>query len=266
MRTVARDLASGRVAAGRRRRAGLRLLLAPLALRILLCSIAAVAIWFVVNLVYQVIRKPTELFAPVSETFSKTPAETWRRYGPLFREYSTSVISPELLAALAQVEGQGNPLARTYWRWAYTWRPFELYRPASSAVGMYQIVDGTFQEAARYCIRDHVVVEGGPWYDPRSCWLPALYTRVVPSHAVELTSAYLDRAVATSIARRPSAPSLRQKQDLAAVIHLCGAGRGEAFARRGFRVARGERCGDHDVARYLAKVDAMKREFTRLAL
>ena len=223
------------------------------------------AIWFALNLVYQVVRKPTELFAPVSGAFAKTPAETWRSYGPLFREYSTAVISPELLAALAQVEGQGNPLARTYWRWSSTWRPFEVYRPASSAVGMYQIIDGTFEEATRYCIRDHVVVEGGAWYDPRSCWLRSLYTRVLPSHAVELTSAYLDRAVATTVARRRPAASLRQKQDLAAVIHLCGAGRGEGFARRGFRAARGERCGDHDMAAYVAKVDAMKREFARLA-
>jgi len=33
----------------------------------------------------------------------------------VFREYSTAAITPELLAALAQVEGAGNPLARTYW-------------------------------------------------------------------------------------------------------------------------------------------------------
>jgi len=38
------------------------------------------------------------------------------QYGPLFRRHSTVVITPELLAALAQVEGAGNPVARTYWR------------------------------------------------------------------------------------------------------------------------------------------------------
>ena len=56
-------------------------------------------------------------------------------------------MTPELLAALAQVEGAGNPVARTYWRWRLSWNPLELYRPASSAVGMYQITDATFQEA-----------------------------------------------------------------------------------------------------------------------
>ena len=29
-------------------------------------------------------------------------------------------MTPELLAALAQVEGSGNPVARTYWRWSWS--------------------------------------------------------------------------------------------------------------------------------------------------
>ena len=105
------------------------------------------------NLVYQVVRKPTEMFFPVSGAMNKTPAETWRQYGPLFREYSTTSITPELLAALAQVEGAGNPVARTYWQWRLTWNPVAIYQPASSAVGMYQMTDAAFAEARRYCIR-----------------------------------------------------------------------------------------------------------------
>ena len=46
--------------------------------------------------------------------------------------------------------------------------PFEVYRPASSSVGMYQTTDGTFERAKRYCIHDHVVVEQGPWHAWRS--------------------------------------------------------------------------------------------------
>jgi hypothetical protein len=65
------------------------------------------------NLVYHVIRKPTELFFFVGNRLDKEPAETWRQYGPLFRAYSTSTITPELLAALAQVESSGNPVDRT---------------------------------------------------------------------------------------------------------------------------------------------------------
>lgn len=55
-----------------------------------------------------------------------------------------------------------------------------------------------------------------------------------------------------------------QKEDLAAVIHLCGAGRGDAYARRRFRLSVGQPCGDHDVARYLAYVTAMKQRFAQL--
>jgi hypothetical protein len=131
---------------------------------------------------------------------------------------------------------------------------------------MYQITDGTFAEAKRYCIRDHVVAEAGAWHDPRACWLNGLYFRVVPSHAVELTSAYLDVRIARILARqRIGAATLRQKQDLAAVIHLCGAGAGEAYARRGFKPTDGQRCGDHDVRAYLERLEAMKRTFARLA-
>src|SRR6267378_3284486 len=212
------------------RRALMALLAAPLAVRILVGAVAVLAVWSAANWLYQVVRKPTELFFPVSGVLAKAPPETWRQYGPLFRRHSTVVITPELLAALAQVEGAGNRVAR------------------------------------RFCVRDHVVVEDGVWHDVRSCWFNGLYTRVVPGHAVELTAALLDRGVAQTLERhRIATATLGQKQDLAAVIHLCGAGPGDAYARRGFRLTAGQRCGDHDVGRYVAHVNARKREFARLA-
>jgi hypothetical protein len=153
-------------------------------------------------------------------------------------------------------------VARTYWRWQLSWNPLALYSPASSAVGMFQLTDATFQEARRYCIHDHVVVEEGAWSDLRSCWFNRLYTRVIPSHAVELTAALLDRQVARVLDRqRVAGATLRQKQDLAALIHLCGEGAGNAYARRGLRLTPGQRCGDHDVRRYLGQVNALKRQF-----
>jgi hypothetical protein len=239
---------------------------APLAIRIVLGTVLVVTVWPAVNWMVQVVRKPAEIFFPVSRSLVKPPAQTWRQYGQLFATHSTAVITPELLAALAQAEGGGNPMARTYWRWRLTWNPFEVYRPASSAVGMFQITDGTFAEARRYCIHDHIVVEDGPWHDLRSCWFNALYTRVVPGHAVEMTAALLDRTVARTLGRnRIATASLRQRQDLAAVIHLCGSGAGDAYARGGFRLRRGQRCGDHDTRRYLAQVNALKLQFARLA-
>src|SRR5450631_906258 len=226
----------------------------------------AVILWFALNWMYQVVRKPSELLFPVSGTLNKTPPETWWQYAPLFRRYSTPVMSAELLAALAQVEGSGNPMPRTYWRWSFNPKPFDVYRPASSAVGMYQITDGTFAEARRYCIHNHAVAEDGPWSDWNSCWFNRLYTRVIPSHAVELTSAYLDRTVASALERHHlNFATLEHEQELAAVIHLCGAGAGDAYVRRGLRLAAGERCGDHEAEDYLARVKAMKRGFESLA-
>jgi len=211
------------------------------------------------NVAYQVIRKPTELLFFVGGALDKVPSETWRQYGPLFRTYSTDTITPELLAALAQIESTGNPVARTYWRWQLTWNPFGWYKPASSAVGLYQMTDGAYDEAKRYCVRRHAVVDA-------ECRFNSFYIRGVPSHAVELAAVYLDHKVATVLAYAPNlTASPKAKQDLATFIHLCGARPARAFARRGFHVMAGERCGDHLVATYLAKVNGMKRQFLRLA-
>ena len=179
---------------------------------------------------------------------------------------STAVITPEFLAALAQVEGAGNPVAQTYWRWRLTWNPLELYQPASSAVGMYQITNATYQQAKRYCLHDHVVVEDGPWHDMNSCWFNSFYTRIFPTHAIEMTSALLDRNVRRTLKRQriPSA-TLQQKQNLAAIIHLCGLRIGQSYARRGFTLTSQQQCGDHRVSDYLAKMNRMKKDFAWLA-
>jgi len=221
--------------------------------------------WALINVTYQVLRKPTELFFPVSGTLFKSPTETWDAYAPIFRRHSTAVITPEFLAALAQIEASGNPVARTYWRWSFTSKPLEIYKPASSAVGMYQITDGTFEEARRLCVHDHVVVEDGPWSEWRSCWFNWLYFRVVPSHSVEMTAAYLDRQVENTVAMHSAhASTLKQKQVLATLIHLCGAGAGRTYARRGYRLLPGQRCGDHSAAGYVNKVQAMQAVFARM--
>ena len=123
---------------------------------------------------------------------------------------------------------------------------------------MFQMTDPAFAEARRYCVRKHVVVQDGCGFGP--------YIRVVPSHAVGLAAVYLDRNVAAVLGALPNTTATAaQKQDVAALVHLCGAGPARAFARRGFRVLPGERCGDHGAGAYLAKVNDMKRQFVKLA-
>ena len=103
---------------------------APRPAKFIMAAALILILWLAVNWIYQVVRKPSELFFPVSGTLFKSPTETWQQYGPLFKKYSTRVMTPDFLAAIAQVEGSGNPVARTYWRWSWSAQPFEVYRPA----------------------------------------------------------------------------------------------------------------------------------------
>jgi hypothetical protein len=232
---------------------------APRIVRIAVSVAVLLAALALLNIAYQIIRKPTELFAFIGHSLDKDPAEIWRQYGPLFRTYSTATITPELLAALAQVESSGNPVARTYWRWRWSFNPLAIYKPASSAVGLFQMTDPAFAEVSRFCVRGNAVTETG-------CGSTFLYTRAIPSHAIELASVYLDRNVALVLSLADDVKASReQKQDLATIVHLCGAGPATAYARRKFQMVTDERCGDHLVAGYLARVNAMKRQFLRLA-
>jgi len=236
----------------------------PLLLTAILLTLLTAAI-IGTNIVHWVIRKPTELLLPVSDHFVKNPEETWESYGALFRRYSTAMVSPEMLAALAQVESAGNPAAHTYWRWN-TEAPdlFGIYRPASSSVGMYQMTEPAYAEAERFCIRDHRVVAATGADSP--CGQGGSYSRVLPAHAVELTAIYLDRAVTRVLGERPGrSASPQQKQDTAALVHLCGASVAKRFAQAGFRLGPGDRCGDHDPAAYLAQVNALTKRFRALA-
>ena len=52
-------------------------------------AVLFVALSLAVNWTYQVVRKPSELFFPVSGSFYKGPPETWRAYGRLFQRHST---------------------------------------------------------------------------------------------------------------------------------------------------------------------------------
>ena len=227
---------------------------------------AAPVLWLGLNWGYQVARQPAELPGLFGGAFVKTPRDTWESYAAHFRAHSTAIMTREFLAALAHAESGGSPLARPEWRWRWSWNPFTVYAPASSATGMYQITDGTFAEARRYCIRRNRVMETGPWHDLDACWFNWLYSRLLPGHAVELTAAYLDVAVRELLAehgRRRA--TLEQKQTLAAVVHLCGRHRAAGVVRRDFHLGAGERCGSHDVRDYVGRVRRLSQLFARVA-
>jgi hypothetical protein len=234
--------------------------------RLIVVAVVLLALWAPINLAYQVARKPSELLAPISGWLIKTPDETWRSYAPLFHRHGTANVAPELLAALAQAESAGNPLATTYWRWRFTINPLAIYRPASSSVGMYQMTDAAYIEARRYCVSRHQVAEDHADSNASTCSQGGAYWRILPSDAIELTAAYLDRKLASLLAKRhPASVTQQQKDNLAAVIHLCGPGPAAGYLRRGFHLTPGERCGDQDIAAYVGRVGNFERQFRRLA-
>lgn len=160
------------------------------------------------TVVYQVARKPTELLAVVVPRAPKAPESTWEDYRPLFEAHATALIRPELLAALAQAESGGDPLASPPWRFRWSVNPLDLYGPASSAVGLLQMTDGNLEDARRLCVHGHEVAREGPWHDPRACWLNGLYARVLPGDAVEMTSAWLDASLREISAQRRNPAAL----------------------------------------------------------
>jgi serine/threonine protein kinase len=58
---------------------------------------------------------------------------------------------------------------------------------------------------------------------------------------------------------------LEQKQPLATMMHLCGAGAAAEYVRRGLALTVGQRCGTHDARGYVARVTGMQRRFRTLA-
>ena len=81
----------------------------------------------------------------------------------------------------------------------------------------------------------------------------------MPGDAIQLTASYLDRKIATLLAKRhPAAMTQQQKDNLAAVIHLCGPGPAASYLKRGFHLTPGERCGDQDIAVYVGRVEQIR--------
>src|SRR6266850_8291489 len=90
--TVRRLARSGRRLVRSARRSIKSLRGAPPAVRFVVGVVLILLAWGAANWAYQTIRKPTELFFPVSGALAKSPAETWRSYGAPFDEHSTAVI------------------------------------------------------------------------------------------------------------------------------------------------------------------------------
>ncbi|MFA6093297.1 MAG: transglycosylase SLT domain-containing protein [Elusimicrobiota bacterium] len=214
-----------------------------------------VIVFFTINFFVQVARKPTELLRFARFGSEKSVHRTWKEFEAEFREHGTRVITPEFLAALAQVESSGNPYAQPAWVWRWSKDPSRIYGPPSSAVGLMQITDGNLETAGRFCIREGRV-------STQDCWFNPLYARLSPADSVEMTAAFLHSQVQRMA---PQKASLRQRQELAAVIHLCGPEKGLPFVRSGFDAQSLGSCGTQPVVAYVRRVMQYHREILRAA-
>ena len=111
------------------------------------------------------------------------------------------------------------------------------------------MTDGTFADARNLCVHHHRVLHG-----PGACSSDDPRVRWYPSHAIEVTAAWLDQSVRETLGDDLARATPEQRRRLATVVHLCGRCRGASFVKHGFRQEPGERCGDHDLADYLARV------------
>lgn len=217
----------------------------------------AIGGFLAINFAVQILRKPTEALGLVPTT-KKTPFQTWQSYRDEFRSSSTPVITADFLAAIAQVESSGDPVAQPKWVFRWTADVFRIYAPQSSAVGLMQITEGNFVEAKNYCVRDGKV--------ETNCWLNNLYARFLPSHSIEMAAGFMHVQVEKFLAmHRLSSVKRENQQRLAALIHLCGKGRAPEFIKNRFRVSSSfQRCGSHDPREYLGKVAMYQRQFLRM--
>jgi hypothetical protein len=213
--------------------------------------ITLAVLFFPLNFAAQLAFKPTELYRFAGIGSSKSVRGTWIAYETEFKRHATDVMTPDFLAGLAYTESSGNPSAQPPWVWRLTLVPWRLYAPASSAVGLMQITDGNLQQAGRYCIKDGRPATSG-------CLLTSLYSRLSPSDSIEMTSAYLHVQVARVA---PKKTTLRRRQELAAVMHLCGPDKGPAFVRAGFDSERMGVCGRQAVRPYVRRVMRLREEF-----
>jgi len=80
-----------------------------------------------------------------------------------------------------------------------------------------------------------------------------------------MTSAFLHENVRKIVANSHRRRSLRDRQKLAAVIHLCGSGKGPAFVRAKFDADVMGVCGAQPIGSYVRLVMRYRAQFSQLA-
>ena len=210
------------------------------------------------NFLWQIYQKPAEVVALLGWSKAKSHKNTWATYEGFFKEHSTRLMTPSFLAALAQIESAGNPLATPQWKFRFTDRLSRIFSPQSSSVGLYQFTSGTFEKARKYCI------QGGE-AQSTNCWMNSVYARIFPSHSIEVASAYLDTEVRRMMKKYKKRLNKNMAQNLAGIIHLCGSKKAEVYFKSSFNSRKLGKCGTHNPTVYLKRLRQSRRAFDRIS-
>lgn len=201
---------------------------------------------------YHIYHHPSLVFLPLSNSFYKTPAETWDSYGELFETYSSNRLAPEFLAALAQTESMGNPLALTYWSLSASINPYRWFSPASTATGILQVTSPTWKEMKNYCLHESRLITHAK---TGMCRGNLFRFRIFASHSVHLVSAWFHKFLENKRLND------RDTRKLLSVLHLCGKSKAKRFLRNSLNFNSIGRCGSHNPKAYHAKLE---RNFKRI--
>lgn len=202
------------------------------------------------NAAYHLFQNPIHLLSFVAHPFHKTPQETWAAYSHHFEKHGDSKVTPELLAALAQAESSGNPLAAPPWQLRMSTDLAEIYAPASTAFGLMQITKGTFQTMLQIARE-----EGRP---------APVMTRLSVGDQIQLSAMNIRRNLQELVGDRFHSFEARRITNLSSVIHLCGPEVGRRLVRAGFKVDRLPKCGSHWPEIYTRKVWDLRLQFERM--
>ncbi len=213
---------------------------------------------FLFNIGWQLYRKPTELLRPAIGFFHKSPIETWRDYQDEFQKYSGKYFRPSFLAALAQIESNGNPLAQSYWDWRFSTNWRRIFAPASSAVGIYQITNSTFLDAKRFCKKSGKLFYDATHLKLKHCKENRYASRLSAEDSIRMVSSRMEYYLNKLLRGRKL--SLQQSERVASVLHLCGVYKAKRFVKAGLSYRAIGKCGSHNPRYYYKKIQKQQRK------
>ena len=245
-----------RTASSRHRRGAVRHLLlailaAPPAVRLLLAGLIAVALWWPLNWAYQVVRKPTELFFPVSGALSKTPAQDRRKSRPALPRALHGDHDARPAGRSGAGRGRGQPGGADVLAVATVVESLRAL-PAGLERGRHVPDHRSDLPGSQALLRSRSRGGGGRRLE-RSESRAGSTARIFSGRAESRGRADRRTAGSHSSRARWSASTSRARPCGSRRIWppssiSAGRARGSPTPGRGFRLTPGQKCGDHDVA------------------